>query len=461
MTKSTKSNTQVGTIILAAGKGTRMYSNTPKVLHKVGGKHILQHIIETSENIGCEEPILIYGFAGDTLKNTINNDKINWVKQTEQLGTGHAVKQSIPFLKDDKTYIILLGDAPLIEAKTLNKMIKSCQENDVSILTVSVANPFGYGRIIKNSNGFVDKITEEKDATEIEKKVREINSGVFALKGCLIKELVNEIKNNNNQQEYYFTDIVEIANTKNLKVVTVSASSADEILGCNDKTQLAELETIYRKQQANELLKQGVTLIDPARIDIRGNLSCGKDVEIDINTIFEGTVKLGNNVKIGANCIIKNSKIEDGAIIDANSIIESSEIGQKAMIGPFARIRPKTKMLEGAKAGNFVELKNATIGKGSKVNHLSYVGDAILGQNVNIGAGTITCNYDGANKHITNLGDDVFIGSNSALVAPVTIGKGATIGAGSTITKKVDENNLALTRAKQISISDWARPTKK
>ncbi len=449
-----------GIIILAAGQGTRMRSSKPKVLHTVGGKPMLGHLVEQAKKLSNSQPIIIFGHKGEQLKATFAHEKIDWVEQTEQLGTGHAVLQTLPHLQDDTTYLILVGDAPLIREQTLNDLSLASKTSGIAVLTVSIQDPFGYGRIIRNEQGHVDRIVEEKDANEAEKQVCEINSGVFAIRGDVLKKLLPQIGNNNAQKEYYLTDIVSLANQNNHPVNAHVISDFSEVLGCNNKIQLAQLERIFQMRQAEQLMTDGVQLCDPSRLDIRGQLQAGVDCFIDINCVFEGEVVLGKNVIIEPNCIIKNSTIGANTIIKANTIIEDSIIGDNADIGPFARLRPNTQLANNTKIGNFVETKNAQISQGAKVNHLSYVGDAIIGEAVNVGAGTITCNYDGANKHKTIIEKNAFIGSNTALVAPVTIGANATIAAGSTITKAVNQDTLALTRTKQTVISGWQRPKK-
>ncbi len=437
---------QNGIIILAAGQGTRMRSALPKVLHTVGGKPMLGHLVDCAKKLGSIEPIVIYGHKGEQLKSTFENENINWVKQQEQLGTGHAVLQALPYLEDNLTYLILVGDAPLIREQTLKDLSLAAQPSGIAVLTVSLDNPFGYGRIIRNENGYVVRIVEEKDASGAEKAICEINSGVFAIRGDVLKKLLPQIGNDNAQKEYYLTDIVLLANQQSHPVNAHVIEDFSEVLGCNNKIQLAQLERIFQHRQAEQLMTDGVQLIDPSRVDIRGQLIAGTDCFIDINCVFEGNVVLGEHVVIEPNCLIRNSVIGENTVIKANTVIEDARIGENADIGPFARIRPKTNLANNTKVGNFVETKNVQIAQGAKVNHLSYVGDAIIGENVNVGAGTITCNYDGANKHQTVIEKNAFIGSNTALVAPVTIGENATIAAGSTITRTVNRDALALAR---------------
>lgn len=451
---------QFGVIILAAGKGTRMRSSLPKVIHPVGGKPMVEHLVDCATQLGVSQPIVIYGHGGEQLQLAFDAKPITWVEQAEQLGTGHAVLQTLSHLADETVYLILVGDAPLIRQTTLTELAEQAKSSGISVLTVQLDNPFGYGRIIRHNDGHVDYIVEEKDANAEEKGVNEINSGVFAVTGKLLKTLLPKISNDNAQGEYYLTDIVSLANQAGHPVAPYTIYDANEVLGCNNKIQLAQLERLYQARQAEALMTAGVTLADPARIDVRGVLTAGNDCFIDVNCVFEGTVSLGHQVTIEPNCVIRNTHIDDNTHIKANTVIDDSHIGKHADIGPFARIRPKTQLADNTKIGNFVETKNAQLAKGAKVNHLSYVGDAIVGESVNIGAGTITCNYDGAKKHQTVIEKSAFIGSNTALVAPVTVGENATVAAGSTITKNVSAEALAITRARQGEVKNWQRPTK-
>ncbi|MBF0264469.1 MAG: bifunctional UDP-N-acetylglucosamine diphosphorylase/glucosamine-1-phosphate N-acetyltransferase GlmU [Gammaproteobacteria bacterium] len=447
-------------VILAAGKGTRMYSNTPKVLHNIAGKTMLEHVIVTAKKISSEPIHLIYGHGGERLKDLINDSQIDWTEQKEQLGTGHAVKQVIDKINPENNILILYADVPLLTAETLEALILCKQSSSIALLTASFEQPGGYGRIIRDKAGNIVKITEEKDATEIEKLIREINTGIMLISGQFFSTWLNRIDNNNAQQEYYLTDIVELAIVDKQQISSYITTNIDEVFGVNNKQQLAYLERQYQRMQANKLLINGTTLADPERIDIRGTLTVGKDVKIDINVIFEGDCYIGDNVVIEANSVIRNSTIGNNSTIFVNSLIEDSIVESNCQIGPYARLRPQTHLKESVKVGNFVEIKKSTIEAESKVNHLTYIGDTEMGSRVNVGAGTITCNYDGANKHLTQIGDNVFIGSNSALVAPVIIEANATIAAGSTITKTVADSNLAITRTKQISIENWQRPSK-
>ena len=447
-------------VILAAGKGTRMYSDLPKVLHPIAGKPMVKHVIDTVKHLNARQINLIYGHGADLLKERLADEPVNWVFQAEQLGTGHAMQQAAPFFADDENIVMLYGDAPLIQQSTLERLIAQKPENGIALLTVKLDNPTGYGRIIRE-NGSVVAIVEQKDASAEQLKIQEINTGVMVASGASFKKWLGNLNNNNAQGEYYITDVIAMANEDGFQVQAVQADEFMEVEGVNNRLQLAALERFYQKKQAEKLLLAGVTLIDPSRFDVRGTVEHGKDVSIDVNVILEGNVKLGNNVKIGAGCVLKNVTVGDNVEIKPYSVLEDAVIGEKSAIGPFSRLRPGTQLAEGTHVGNFVEIKNAQVGKGSKVNHLTYVGDAEVGSNVNIGAGVITCNYDGANKFKTIIGDDVFVGSDSQLVAPVEIANGATIGAGSTITKNVAEGELVITRVAQKHIQGWQRPTKK
>ncbi len=451
-------------VILAAGKGSRMKSKLPKVLHPIAGKALLGHVIETSAPLTDRDITVVIGHGAEEVKasfNQYNQLDFNPVIQEQQLGTGHAVQQALPYLDKQSVTLILYGDVPLIRQQTLNKLIDTVTPETLGLLTVNLENPKGYGRIIRNENKQVVGIVEQKDATDEQLEINEVNTGIMAVNTAQLAQWLPALSNNNAQGEYYLTDIIALAEQQGLTIETEQPDDEWEVLGVNDRCQQAELERIYQSNLAKELMVNGVTLADPNRFDCRGQLSTGSDVAIDINCVFEGEVTLGDQVSIGANCIIKNSIIGNGTVVNANSIIEDSQVNEQCNIGPYARLRPGTVLNNKAKIGNFVETKKAVIGNGSKVNHLSYIGDATLGDNVNIGAGTITCNYDGVNKHKTTIGDDVFVGSNSALVAPITLEKGATIGAGSTINKSVKKETLSLTRSPQKTIKDWQRPIKK
>lgn len=446
-------------VVLAAGKGTRMKSRMPKVLHPLAGKPLLAHVLDTAATLKPLSVNVVIGHEADMVKKTIKHDVV-WAMQTEQLGTGHAVQQGLEGIGDDDTVLITYGDVPLTRASTYQSLLDVCDEKTIGLLTLIMDDPTGYGRIMR-ANGEVTGVVEQKDASPEQLDIAEVNAGVVSVRGGILRDLLSRIDSNNAQGEYYLTDIHELAVKDGLSIVAVHPDDAWEVDGINSRTQLASLERLHQAHLAEELMIEGVTLADPARIDIRGSLTTGTDVSIDVNCVFEGQCELGSNVSIGPNCLISGSKIADGTTIHANSIIEDSEVGQNVNVGPFARLRPGTRCGDQSKIGNFVETKKASIGNGSKINHLSYVGDATLGKNVNVGAGTITCNYDGANKHHTSIEDDVFIGSNSALVAPVTVQSGATVGAGSTITRDVPKDKLSLTRAKQMDIRGWSRPVKK
>ena len=450
------------TIILAAGKGTRMRSELPKVLHLIGHKPLLRHVYDLSAELENNTNHVVSCHGSERVKKKLGDLSVNWIEQTQQLGTGHAVQQVSNQIDDNTTVLILYGDVPLLQAETLKLLLSKINEKTLALLTVNLANPKGYGRIERDDFGKVLRIVEEKDATEIEKKITEVNTGILAVKGIALKKWLSQLNNNNAQGEYYLTDIIALAVADNFEITTTSPQTEDEVLGVNDKLQLAHLERVYQFQQAKNLMQQGVTLRDPTRFDLRGTITeLGQDIEIDINVIFEGENRLGNNVKIGANCSIKNAKIGDNVIILPNCVIENAVVGANSRIGPFARLRPETILATDTHIGNFVEIKKSIIGQGSKINHLSYIGDSLIGKKVNIGAGTITCNYDGVNKFQTIIEDGAFIGSDTQLVAPVTIGKNATIGAGSTITKDTPDNQLTLSRSKQMSLEGWQRPVKK
>ncbi len=456
-------------IILAAGQGTRMRSSLPKVLHTIGGKPMLQHVIESCQQLDVEKTAIIYGHGGQQVRQVIEQafeqtpDKAGdllWVEQAEQKGTGHAVAQAQSLIDDDALVIIAYGDVPLIKSETLLQLAEKLADANLAVLTAIQEKPQGYGRIVRNAEGKIESIVEDKDASEEQRQIREINTGFIAAKGADLKRWLTQIKPNNAQGEYYLTDCVALAVAEGGVVEALVCEDPLEAEGVNDRKQQAKLERAYQAAQAKQLLEAGVTLLDPARIDIRGSLVSGKDVSIDVNNVFLGKVVLGERVQIESGCVIKDAVIGDDCCIKANSVIDSAIIENHCDIGPFARVRPDTLVKENARVGNFVEIKKSTIGKGSKVSHLSYIGDTRMGADVNIGAGTITCNYDGVNKHQTTLGDRVFIGSDSQLVAPVTVGDDATIGAGSTITKDAPAGELTLSRANQLTIKGWQKPQK-
>jgi len=452
---------KLNVVILAAGKGSRMFSEKPKVLHELAGCSLVEHVIATAKNLNPENITLVVGHQADELKSHFADEEYNFVLQKEQKGTAHALQQALPFLNEEANAIVLYGDVPLTKTSSLEQLISLINDSTMAVLTSDVKEPEGLGRIIRNAEGDIECIVEEKDADQNQKIVREINTGIMAFPVKKLKQWLPKIKNNNAQNEFYLTDIVSLALEDKCQVKTSFCTEEYEAYGVNNMLQLAMLERIYQNERASQLMLKGVKICDPSRFDVRGDVDISSDVEIDINVILEGKVKIEKNVKIGANCILKNCTILQGSHIFPNTIIEDAYIGESCNIGPFARIRPGTELKDRAKIGNFVETKKSIIGQGSKVNHLSYVGDSELGEDVNIGAGTITCNYDGVNKFKTTIGNNVFIGSNSALVAPVVIGNGATVGAGSTITKDVKANQLALTRTKQNNINGWKRPSKK
>ena len=448
-------------IILAAGKGTRMYSSTPKVLHRIGGHPLLGHVINCATQLGAHKIHVVIGFEGEAVQAHFGDAEISWATQSEQLGTGHAVAQALPNIPDNRTVLVLYGDVPLIQPETLKALTQACSTDSIAVLTVLSTDPTGLGRIVRDEHNRAIAIVEEKDASPQQRLIQETNSGILAAPAELLRKWLAALSPKNAQGEYYLTDIIASAVAEDCEVATLVVEDELEVLGVNNKKQLAQLERHYQSRIAEQLMLAGVGLSDPLRIDVRGTLQCGRDVEIDINTIFEGHVTLGNNVHIGPNVFIKNSHVGDGTHIYANSHIEDSHIANNCAVGPFARLRTGTNLANGGKIGNFVETKKAQIGKGSKINHLSYIGDATVGDSVNIGAGTITCNYDGVNKHHTTIKDGVFVGSNTALVAPVVVGKNATIGAGSTITRDVADEELGVARGRQRNIENWVRPSKK
>ncbi len=452
---------KITTIILAAGKGTRMCSQLPKILHQIANRSLLEHVYDMSKQLENNAIKIVYGHGADLVRETLNDLDVSWIEQKQQLGTGHAVQQASAHFTDSDTVLILYGDVPLLKLNTVKALIENVSKQSIALLTVNLDDPTGYGRIVRDASGQVSKIVEQKDATAAEQLIKEGNTGIMAVQGQQLKKWLNQLGNNNAQGEYYLTDVIEMAVADGIAVITSQPESVDEVLGVNNRIQLSHLERVYQLEQANYLMEQGVTLMDPARFDLRGSLdSLGTDIIIDVNVILEGKNSIGNNVRIGANTYINNSIIADNVDILANCIIDNAIIGQGSKIGPFARLRPESVLAEQVHIGNFVEIKKTTIASASKINHLSYIGDATVGSRVNIGAGTITCNYDGVNKFRTIIEDGAFIGSDSQLIAPVTIGKNATIGAGSTITKDSPENQLTLSRAKQITITSWQRPVK-
>lgn len=447
-------------VVLAAGKGTRMKSSLPKVLHPIGGKPMVQHIIDTVKKLGATNIHLVYGHGREQLQNTLSHNDLSWCLQDKQLGTGHAVQQAAPHIQDDEDVLILVGDAPLIKESTLQQLIAVKKEADLALLTVELDDPTGMGRIIRQG-AQVTAIVEHKDASTQQRQIKETNTGMMIMGGKDLKRWLSALNNNNAQGEFYLTDVIEMAAKEGKSIHASQPSSAIEVEGINNRVQLASIERAYQLEQAIDLMMRGVSLIDPSRFDLRGELHVGQDITIDVNVIVAGKVKIGSNTSIGANCILIDCDIADNAVIHANSIIEQAKVGEHCSVGPYARLRPGTEMKERSRVGNFVEMKKTTLGKGSKANHLSYLGDTEVGEGANIGAGTITCNYDGVNKFKTVIKDGAFIGSNSSLVAPAIVGVNATVGAGSTITKEVADNELAIARAKQRNLDSWQRPEKK
>ncbi|WP_018403295.1 bifunctional UDP-N-acetylglucosamine diphosphorylase/glucosamine-1-phosphate N-acetyltransferase GlmU [Marinobacter gelidimuriae] len=447
-------------VILAAGQGSRMKSSLPKVLHKVAGRSMLHHVIVTAKTLGAAGIHGVIGHGAEQVKAASAGHNVSWVMQEQCLGTGHAVAQALPDLPDDARVLVLYGDVPLTTADTLQGLVQNLDEKTLGLLTVTLDNPQGYGRILRNSAGQVTAIVEQKDASAEQLAICEVNTGILAVSARHLKTWLPQLSSSNAQGEYYLTDIIAMAVEAGMTVSVAQPSNAFEVQGVNNRVQLAELERWYQNREAERLMTEGATLADPARVDVRGELSIGNDVLIDVNVVFIGKVTLGSHVSIGPGCVITDATIADGAQIHAHSVIEQASVGENAQVGPFARLRPGTQLAANTKVGNFVETKKTILGEGSKINHLSYIGDATLGAGVNVGAGTITCNYDGVNKFQTVLGDGVFIGSNSALVAPVTIGAGATVGAGSTITNDVAEQELAVARGRQRNIPGWEQPKK-
>ena len=448
-------------VVLAAGKGTRMKSLLPKVLHKLAGKPMLGHVLDAANAVGDSKKIIVTGHGAEAVRAIYSDPSISMVEQAEQLGTGHAVHMALPELRENSKVVILYGDVPLITPNTISQMLNAVDDKSIGLLTIRLNNPQGYGRIIRDADGLIEAIVEQKDASPQQLEVDEVNTGVMSLTSEQLAEWLPLIDNNNAQGEYYLTDLISIARKAGYSINGIHPSSVAEVEGINNRQQLAALERTYQTQLAEALMVSGTSLADPARFDQRGTLQTGTDNFFDVNCVFEGDVTIGSGVSIGPNCHIINSTIGDGVAIKANTVIDQSTIGDRAVLGPFARIRPGTELGSDTKVGNFVETKKAIVGNGSKINHLSYVGDAQLGENVNVGAGTITCNYDGVNKYKTEIGDNSFIGSNSTLVAPLSIGNEGFVAAGSTVTVEVPADNLAVGRTKQRNIQGWKRPTKK
>jgi len=452
---------KLAVVILAAGQGKRMKSALPKVLQPLAGQPLLRHVVSRARRLSPTSMHVVYGHGGEQVRGAFAGEDLKWALQAEQLGTGHALMQAMPEVADDELVLVLYGDVPLIDPETLRKLIALAGPKAVSLLTVMLENPTGYGRIVRNARGAVQKIVEQKDATRAQLRIREGNSGILAAPAKLLRRWLGKLRNANAQGEYYLTDVIAMAVKDKLKVNPLVSPTMAETLGVNDKVQLAELEALHRAARARELMLAGATLADPARIDVRGEVFVGSDVFIDANVLFEGKVRLGDGVRVGTNVVLRDVSIDAGTVIHANSILEQSTVGAGCLIGPYARLRPGSKLGREAHVGNFVELKKTELGDGSKANHLTYLGDALVGKGVNVGAGTITCNYDGVNKSQTVIEDGAFIGSGNMLVAPVRIGKDATTGAGSTITREAPDGQLTLSRSKQVTLEGWKRPVKK
>ncbi len=446
-------------VILAAGMGKRMQSDLPKVLHALAGKPLLSHVVDTARSLCPTRCCIVYGHGGDAVPSRLAADDLRFVLQQPQLGTGHAVMQALPHLDDDQPTLVLYGDVPLTTAATLRTLAGRAGNDKLAVLTVELDDPTGYGRIVRD-DGRITRIVEQKDANEAQRAIREVNTGILIAPTRALKSWLGRLSNDNAQQEYYLTDIIAMAVKDGVAVESAQPAHVWETLGVNSKVQLAGLERIHQRNVAHALLERGVTLADPARIDVRGELVCGRDVEIDVGCVFEGRVELADGVKIGAHCVLRNATVGRGTVIKPFSHLEDAGIGEAAQIGPYARLRPGTVLGDDVHIGNFVEVKNSSVGNHSKANHLAYIGDATVGERVNIGAGTITCNYDGANKHRTVIEDDAFIGSDSQLVAPVTVGRGATLGAGTTLTKDAPPDALTVSRARQLTLAGWQRPVK-
>jgi bifunctional UDP-N-acetylglucosamine pyrophosphorylase / glucosamine-1-phosphate N-acetyltransferase len=448
-------------VILAAGQGKRMNSDLPKVLQPLAGRPLLSHVLEAAKSMQAQAIHVVYGHGGDVVKQALSSEPVNWVLQAEQLGTGHAVMQALPSISDEQQVLILYGDVPLVTRKTLEQLVAACSSTSIGVLTVLATDPTGYGRVVRDGAGSVVRIVEQKDANTKERAINEINTGLMAVPGGQLRTWLGQIRNDNAQGEYYLTDIVLAAARAGMRVNAVLAPTETEVLGVNDKVQLAHMESALRRRRATELMLAGATLADPERIDIRGEVSIGRDVFIDVNVVLVGRVVLGDGARIGPNCYLKDCQIGPGTELHPNCVVDRSSIGPRNSIGPFARLRPDSVLQEDVHIGNFVEVKKTQIGAGSKANHLTYLGDATIGQKVNVGAGTVTVNYDGVNKWHTEIGDNAFIGSGSMLVAPVKVGTGANTGAGSTITRDAPDGKLTLARARQVTIDGWKRPLKK
>jgi len=452
---------KLGILVLAAGKGKRMRSRVPKVLHPLAGKPLLAHVLDTAQALGAARVGVVYGHGGELVPWRMADYDCIWVEQTEQRGTGHAVMQAMPHMQEMDRILVLYGDVPLIRPTTLQCLMETAAATDLGVLTVVLEDPTGYGRIVRDEAGRVVRSVEQRDATAAELRIGEVNTGFLVADRARLDDWLARIGNQNAQGEYYLTDIMALAVRAGVEIATSRPETPDEVYGVNDRVQLAALERSLQRRRAEALMRGGVTLADPARLNIRGRLQAGEDVSIDVNVVIEGDVRLAAGVSIGPNCLLRDCTIGPGTQVFANCVIEGAVVGAGARIGPFSRLRPEAVLADGVHVGNFVELKKTQVGEGSKVNHLTYVGDARIGRDVNVGAGTITCNYDGANKHLTVIGDDAFIGSNASLVAPVEIGAGATVGAGSVVSREVPVGKLTLTRAKQITLDHWRRSHKK
>jgi bifunctional UDP-N-acetylglucosamine pyrophosphorylase/glucosamine-1-phosphate N-acetyltransferase len=446
-------------VILAAGQGTRMRSTLPKVLHLLAGKPMVRHVMDAARGLAAERTHVVIGHGAEQLRRTLADDDVRFALQEEQKGTGHAVAQALDGLGQGRV-LVLYGDVPLIRRETLVALLDGVDEEQMGLLTVTLENPSGYGRLLRNAAGDAVAIVEQKDASPAELAIQECNTGIMAMTATQLRRWLPRLSADNAQGEYYLTDVIAMAAAEGVRIATIEPARSIEVEGVNNRSQLARLERVHQRDIAESLMTEGVALLDPDRLDVRGTLRCGHDVEIDVGCVFTGEVELGEGVRIGPHCVIRDSHIGAETVVEAHSVIEGAVVAGLNRIGPFARLRPGSRLGVGARVGNFVETKNVEVGEGSKINHLSYVGDARLGDNVNIGAGTITCNYDGANKHRTEIGDDAFIGSNTALVAPVSVGRGATVGAGSTISKDVADHALAVSRGRQITKADWPRPTR-
>jgi bifunctional UDP-N-acetylglucosamine pyrophosphorylase/glucosamine-1-phosphate N-acetyltransferase len=451
----------ISVVILAAGQGKRMKSDLPKVLQPLAGRPLLKHVIDTARVLDAADVHVVYGHGGERVREAFTDEPVQWALQAEQHGTGHAVMQAMPAVPDDHLALILYGDVPMVEAATLRRLVEAAVEGAIAVLSVRMKDPTGYGRIVRDRAGNVARIVEHKDANAKERAIDEVNTGLMAVPAKRLREWLGQLRNDNAQGEYYLTDIVVMAVKAGLKVNAVLAEREDEVLGVNDKVQLAEVEAVYRRRRATELMTAGVTLADPLRFDARGPVTAGRDVAIDVNVVLEGTVTLGHRVRIGPNVVIRDCTVGDDVQILANCVLDRAAVGAGCVIGPFARLRPEARLHEDVHVGNFVEVKKSELKRGAKANHLTYLGDATIGEKVNVGAGTITCNYDGVNKWRTEIGAGAFIGSGTMLVAPVKVGAGATIGAGSTITKDAPDGKLTLERSKQLTLDGWKRPEKK